>query len=68
MIYNLRRYKYAGGDTSFMYKLFYNPVALKLVSYCPETLAPNVITLTGFLFTVAPFILLFTMFGSDLEG
>lgn len=27
----LVQYKYAGGDTSIMYKFFYNPVANKLV-------------------------------------
>lgn len=35
----LKQYKYAGGDNGIFYKLFYNPVALKLVSYLPETLA-----------------------------
>ena len=35
----LKRYKYAGGDTGILYRYFYNPVALKLVSFLPETLA-----------------------------
>ena len=35
----LKAYKYAGGDSGIMYKFFYNPVALKLVAYLPETLA-----------------------------
>jgi len=35
----LKLYKYAGGDSGILYKYFYNPVALKLVSYLPETLA-----------------------------
>jgi hypothetical protein len=35
----LKQYKYAGGDNGIVYKLFYNPLAIKLVSYLPETLA-----------------------------
>ena len=35
----LKQYKYAGGDNGFFYKIFYNPLALKLVSYLPETIA-----------------------------
>lgn len=35
----LREYKYAGGDNGILYKYFYNPVALKLVQYLPDTLA-----------------------------
>ena len=35
----LKQYKYAGGDSGILYRYFYNPVALKLVSYLPETLA-----------------------------
>ena len=35
----LKQYKYWGGDTGFLYRLFYNPVANKLVTYLPDTLA-----------------------------
>lgn len=35
----LKAYKYAGGDAGILYRFFYNPVALKLVTYLPETLA-----------------------------
>lgn len=35
----LKQYKYYGGDSGFLYRWFYNPVALKLVQYTPETLA-----------------------------
>ena len=35
----LKHYKYAGGDSGILYRYFYNPVALKLVTYLPETLA-----------------------------
>eukprot|EP00347_Sterkiella_histriomuscorum_P019715 403340566 len=64
----LRQYKYAGGDSGILYKYFYNPVALKLVSILPETVAPNLLTLIGFLFTVIPFALLFGLYGLDFHG
>jgi hypothetical protein len=36
----LKLYKYQGGDTGFLYKYFYNPLALKIVeNYTPEWLA-----------------------------
>ncbi len=60
----LKLYKYQGGDTSFLYKHLYNPLALYMVEhFTPEWLAPNCITLVGFMCTVVPFVLLFSMFG-----
>ena len=35
----LKQYKYWGGDTGILYRLFYNPVSTKLVTYLPETVA-----------------------------
>jgi hypothetical protein len=36
----LKQYKYQGGDTGYLYRLFYNPLALKIVEdYTPEWLA-----------------------------
>ena len=35
----LKLYKYAGGDNGIVYRYFYNPLALKLVEFLPETLA-----------------------------
>lgn len=35
----LKQYKYCGGDTGLLYRLFYNPVATKLVTFLPDTLA-----------------------------
>ena len=36
----LKLYKYQGGDSGFLYKWFYNPLALKMVeNYTPEWLA-----------------------------
>lgn len=35
----LKTYKYAGGDTGILYRYFYNPVSMKLVTYLPDTVA-----------------------------
>jgi ethanolaminephosphotransferase len=59
----LKLYKYAGGDAGILYIYFYNPLARRLVEYLPDTLAPNLITLAGFMFTVVPFFYLFFEYG-----
>ena len=51
-----------------MYIYFYNPMANKIVEYLPGTLAPNVITLCGFLFSILPFFVLFLGFGTKFEN
>jgi phosphatidylglycerophosphate synthase len=51
-----------------MYILFYNPVAKKIVEYLPDTLAPNTITLTGFLISLVPFFILFLGYGTQLQN
>lgn len=61
---NLRAYKYAGGDYGLMYVYFYNPLARWLVERIPEWIAPNLITLTGFLFSAIPFAAIFAVFGT----
>jgi hypothetical protein len=35
----MKQYRYKGGDLGITYRLFYNPLALTLVEYLPETLA-----------------------------
>jgi ethanolaminephosphotransferase len=50
------------------FTLVYNPVALKLVSFLPEYLAPNIITLVGFFFTLLPCFLLFSLFSTNFSG
>lgn len=37
--YKLKQYKYQGGDTGFLYRYLYNPLALKMIEYTPDTLA-----------------------------
>lgn len=34
----------------------------------PETVAPNLITLVGFMFSIAPFYILFTEYGTDFKN
>ncbi len=66
--YNLKRHKYSGCDEGLLYIWFYNPVATKLVSYLPDYIAPNLLTLIGFIHTVVPVVVMFTMWGFDLLG
>lgn len=65
---NLKRHKYSGADEGLMYKCFYNPVANKLVTYLPDWIAPNTLTLLGFIHTVVPLTTLFVVADFDLMG
>ena len=38
------------------------------MEYLPETLAPNLITLVGFIFSLAPFFVLFGKYGTKMEN
>lgn len=49
-----------------MHGVFYGPFCSWLVNKIPEWIAPNLITLTGFLFSTAPFVLFFVFFGTHL--
>ena len=51
-----------------MNKYFYNPVASKIVENLPENLAPNLITLFGFIFSSMPFFVLFKNYGISFEN
>lgn len=35
----LKQYKYTGGDNGIIYRYFYNPLAIKLVTYLPDNIA-----------------------------
>ncbi|PKS12127.1 hypothetical protein jhhlp_001425 [Lomentospora prolificans] len=58
-LHNLKQYKYSGVDRSltskYILKPFYNHVVIKCF---PMSMAPNLITLTGFMFVVANFLTL----------
>ena len=61
---NIHDFKYAGSDTSIGYNYFWNPLALWCVNQISENIAPNVITLFGFLFTFVPFIYSIAVYGT----
>eukprot|EP00760_Papus_ankaliazontas_P031280 PhM_4_TR5223/c3_g1_i1/m.54825/K00993/EPT1; ethanolaminephosphotransferase len=46
---DLLAYKYAGRDDSLYYKYFSRPLVYALLPYVPMSIAPNVITLAGFI-------------------
>ncbi|XP_024869394.1 ethanolaminephosphotransferase 1-like [Temnothorax curvispinosus] len=50
-------YKYSSLDTSPLSVYVMHPFWNKLVQYCPKWVAPNVLTFSGFLFTVLNFVL-----------
>lgn len=62
-IENLRNHKYHGVDEGLLYKYFYDPVCNKIVSHFPVTLAPNTLTLLGFICVITPFIVLLSVSG-----
>ncbi|KAF2362401.1 CDP-alcohol phosphatidyltransferase [Trinorchestia longiramus] len=51
-------YKYSAKDTSPLSKYVMHPFWNAVVKWCPRTIAPNVLTFVGFLFTAANFVLL----------
>jgi len=66
---NLRAYKYSGSDASLLYKHFFSPCAQFLVDHViPPWLAPNVITLVGFMCTLIPHLIVLFGYSADLYG
>ena len=43
----LKQYKYQGGDQGIIYRYLYNPLALKIVEYTPEYIAPEILLNQG---------------------
>ena len=66
--YNLTQHKYSGSDEGIFYTYCWNPFATKMVCYLPDWIAPNTLTLLGFMHTVVPFLILFYVSGFDLLG
>jgi len=55
----LREYQYSGADNSLLYKYILSPLAGWLVDHAtPSTLAPNTITLSGFMLMIASYLLI----------
>jgi len=65
---NLHNYKYAGADEGISYKLFYNPVANWLTSKLPDSIAPNTLTLLGFLHCVVALLVTIGVYGTNCIG
>lgn len=65
---NLKQHKYSGQDLGLAWIYFYNPVSRWLTDRIPESIAPNTITLLGFLHTILPAVILYTTIGTSLAG
>lgn len=66
---NLPNYKYSGTDKSILYKHVFSPTAEFVVqNFIPNWLAPNVITLVGFLCTLIPHFLVWNAAGNSIGG
>lgn len=64
----MRNYKYYGGDDGILYKHCWSPLANKLVGGTPRWMAPNMLTIIGFIFTIGPFIWLFAAYGTQFTN
>jgi ethanolaminephosphotransferase len=67
---HIKNFKYQGGNLSLSYNYLWSPIAEKILEYTPITIAPNTITVFGFLLhTFATIILcLYLPFSSDAPG
>lgn len=65
---NLKNHKYSGSDEGIAYRFCYNPLANRLVERIPKTIAPNTITLVGFLHTLVPMLVFYLVAGNSLYG
>lgn len=68
-IEHMRTFQYDGSDPSYLYKYFHSPLANFLVKYVvPSWVAPNVLTLTGFLFTLSAHAIFFYYSGGEMSS
>ena len=66
---HLKQHKYSGSDEGIAYIYFFNPLARYIVeNMIPEYIAPNTLTFIGFLHTLFPVLILFTVFGTAIIG
>jgi len=65
---NVRNYKYKGSCDSLYYIYIQSPLCDWLVDKLPLWLAPNLITLIGFGFNLATYILMVYLYGFTTEG
>lgn len=63
----MKDHKYSGSDAGLSYIYFYNPVSKWIVAnVIPEWLAPNTLTLIGFVHSFGPLVLMFIIGGFNL--
>ena len=65
---NLKEHVYSGSDLGILYKLFWSPISNKLVEFLPDWIAPNTLTMFGFVHTIVPLVTLFCIADFDLLG
>lgn len=65
---NLKLHVYSGTDAGIFYIYFYSPLSEFLVSRLPEYIAPNTLTMIGFMHTVLPITILYIFIGTALIG
>lgn len=65
---HMRNHKYSAIDEGIAYRFCYSPLAAKLVDCIPEYVAPNTLTLLGFLHAIFPVVLGFSLEGFTLVG
>jgi ethanolaminephosphotransferase len=65
---HLKQHKYSGVDDGITQAFFWNPIASSLVTLLPDSVAPNTLTLLGFVHAVVPPIMMYTLFGCQLMG
>lgn len=66
---HIKTFKYQGDDPSYMYKYYNSPIAeFVLKHFIPRWLAPNVITVIGFCFTLTIHFLFFYYTGGEMKA
>jgi len=64
----VRKHKYQGVEYSIAYNYFYAPICNVIVNYIPLWVAPNLLSFIGFVLNIIPHVLLFFLYGWEMEG
>jgi len=64
----MKNNKYSGSDLGLAYKYFYDPAAQFLASKLPDYVAPNTLTMIGFLHGLLPLFVMWGISGMSLVG
>ena len=65
---NMKNFKSRGADNGLVYTYINSPLADQLIKRTPSWVAPNVLTLAGFIMCVLPITLLYCCMGPSLIG